>query len=75
VVSNRGALPEVVGDAAIVVDIANDRELPQALIRIASDAGLRDDLARRGLVRAAGFTWDRSAQITLDVLRAQASHR
>jgi glycosyltransferase involved in cell wall biosynthesis len=75
VVSNRGALPEVAGDAAIVVDIANDRELPQALIRIASDAGLRDDLAKRGLVRAAGFTWDRSAQITLDLLRAQASDR
>jgi glycosyltransferase involved in cell wall biosynthesis len=75
VASNRGALPEVVGDAAIVVDIADDCDLPDALIGVGGNSELREALIERGLARAAMFTWDRSAQITLDILRTQASYR
>ena len=74
VASNRGALPEVVGDAAIVVNLSNSDDLPDALIRVSTNAELRTGLIERGFERATEFTWERSAQITLDVLREQAAY-
>lgn len=74
VVSNRGALPEVVGDAALIVDIDSEREVTLALTRVANTPELREGLIERGLERAADFTWERSAQITLDVLREQSAY-
>jgi glycosyltransferase involved in cell wall biosynthesis len=67
VCSNRPALPEVVGDAALLVDPTNPNALASALGRLLDDATLRAELRARGLARAARFTWTRTAAETLRV--------
>src|SRR6266567_4260867 len=67
VCSNRTSLPEVVGDAAILVDPDNLQELVAAMRRVLSDSTLRDDLRARSLQRAALFNWHRTATETVVV--------
>ena len=72
VASNRGALPEVVGPAALVVD-PNDRdEMVRSVTSIVDDPALRGRLSEAGLRRASRFTWESTAQSTLRVLRTVA---
>ena len=61
VVSNRSSLPEVVGDAGLLVEIGDRSALAAALHRLLADPGLAADLAARGPARAALFTWQRAA--------------
>jgi glycosyltransferase involved in cell wall biosynthesis len=67
--SSCSALPGVAGDAAILVDPENIEELGAALVRLAEDDVLRQDLVRRGLARAAGMTWEAAVERTWDVYR------
>ena len=69
VCSNTSSLPEVAGDAALTVDPLDVSALAAAIRNVLSDAGLRDELRRRGLVRAASFSWTRTGQQTLEVYR------
>ncbi len=70
VAANRGSLPEVVGDAGLLVDDPTDPDaLAGAVVRGLGDAKLRRDLRARGLARAATFTWERTARQTLEVYR------
>jgi glycosyltransferase involved in cell wall biosynthesis len=64
ITSNRSALPEVAGDAALLVDPDRTDEIAAALQRVATDLELRTDLARRGLQRAATFTWEKAVSQT-----------
>ncbi len=66
--STTSSLPEVAGDAALLVDPLNTAALAAALARLVTDAALRDELRRRGLARAAAFRWERCAAETLRVL-------
>ncbi len=70
IVSDRGSLPEVVGDAAIIVEPTNGDILGTAVVRLLRDGAERGRLVERGRERAAEFTWERTARQTLDVLRA-----
>jgi glycosyltransferase involved in cell wall biosynthesis len=70
--SNTSSLPEVVGNAGLLVDPLDVGALADALRRLATDGELRRELARRGLRRAARFTWQRAADETLAVLRKAA---
>jgi len=63
--SNRSSLPEVVGDAGLSIDPEPDA-IARALVHVLTDDALRNDLARRSLRRAAGFSWHRTMQLTLD---------
>jgi len=65
ITSNTTSLPEVAGDAALLVSPGQVEELTQALVRLARDAELREDLRARGLQRAGLFSWDRTARETL----------
>jgi len=67
--SNVASLPEVVGDAAMLVDPRDVRALAAAMERLWNDAPLRDDLRTRGLARAARFSWEETARRTLAVYR------
>ena len=67
VASNRSALPEVVGDAGVMVNVEDSGALAVAMRRVLLDEELRVDLRRRGLARAAGFSWERSARTALGV--------
>jgi glycosyltransferase involved in cell wall biosynthesis len=70
VTSNVSALPEVVGDAALVVDPLDVDGLAAAIRRLWEDEALRDELRARGLARARQFTWDVTARLTLDAYAA-----
>ncbi len=74
VCSNASSLPEVAGDAALMVKPDDAGAFAGAVERVLADGDLRSELRARGLRRAAQFTWDRAAQQTMevyaDVLRA-----
>ncbi len=67
IVSNVSSLPEVVGDAALLIDPEHDEEITVALWRILSDDGLFESLRAKGLQRAAAFSWHRAAEQTMAV--------
>jgi glycosyltransferase involved in cell wall biosynthesis len=71
--SSTSSLPEVAGDAAMLVDPADTDAIAAGIARIVGDPALRADLRERGLARAATFTWDRCARETLAVLRECAA--
>jgi glycosyltransferase involved in cell wall biosynthesis len=73
VASNRTSVPEVVGDAALVVDPDDAPALAAAIRRVLEDGDLRADLRRRGLENVRRFTWERAARETLAVLREAAA--
>jgi glycosyltransferase involved in cell wall biosynthesis len=64
IVSDRSSLPEVVGDAGLVVAADSPEAWRRALEAVAGDAGLAADLRGRGILRAAEFSWRRSAELT-----------
>jgi len=72
VVSNRSSLPEVVGDAGMLVDPNSATSIAMAMQAILSDTDLAERCRGRGLERAASFTWERAARRTLDVLVSTA---
>jgi glycosyltransferase involved in cell wall biosynthesis len=69
ITSRRSALPEVAGDAALLVNPDDPEEIAAALVRLASDEALCDDLARRGRERALQFSWESTLGKTWDVYR------
>ena len=69
VTSARSALPEVAGDAAVLVDPGDTEALGVALRQLAGKEDLRRDLAWRGMARARLFTWEKAARQTWDVYR------
>lgn len=68
VCSNTSSLPELVGEAALTVAPTDVRGLIEAFRRLLTDKGLRHDLISQGLARVKRFTWEASAQATLEVL-------
>jgi glycosyltransferase involved in cell wall biosynthesis len=69
IASNRAALPEVVGDAGLLFDAEQERELASVLARVLSDPALADDLRRRSLARAGLYTPARTTGRILALLR------
>ena len=67
VCSNRSSLPEVAGDAALLVDPLDVDALAAALAQVLSDETLRREMRARGLTQAAQFSWERTARETLAV--------
>ncbi len=63
------SLPEVAGDAALLVDPLDVDALAGALVQVAGDEALRADLATRGFRRVRRFSWERAARETLAVYR------
>ncbi len=69
VCSDTSSLPEVAGDAALLVDPLNVDALAAALARVLQDEPLREQMRARGLAQAARFSWARAAEETLAVYR------
>ncbi|HET9067422.1 MAG TPA: glycosyltransferase family 1 protein [Amaricoccus sp.] len=69
------SLPEVVGDAGILVAPGDVAGLRAAMERLAADDALAADLTRRGYEQLARFSWHRAARETLDCLREAAALR
>ena len=68
VASGVSSLPEVVGDAGLLVDPADVEGWTDALERVCGDVEVAATLRRRGILRAAEFTWSRAAQRTWRVM-------
>jgi len=66
--STASSVPEVVGDAGILLDPNDAGAWADAVERIMQDGALREELSRKGLARAAQFTWERCARQTMRVL-------
>jgi glycosyltransferase involved in cell wall biosynthesis len=69
VTSNRSALPEVAGDAAMLVNPEDTDALRQALVDLTGSPDLAGELAGRGRTRARMFTWEKAVRETWDVYR------
>ncbi len=69
VASKRSSIPEVVGEAGLLVDPDQPAELADALRRVITDTALRERLRAEGLARAAQFTWRKTAEVVLQVYR------
>jgi glycosyltransferase involved in cell wall biosynthesis len=65
VISDRASLPEVVGDAGLLVDPDSPEALSEALARVLDDSELSADLGQRGLMRARQFSWAKAARQTM----------
>ncbi|HKY23374.1 MAG TPA: glycosyltransferase family 1 protein [Vicinamibacterales bacterium] len=69
VTSTVTSLPEVAGDAAVLVDPYSVEDIAAGIYKVLSDRGACEDMKRRGLARAATFTWARTAEQTVDAYR------
>lgn len=68
ITSNHGALAEVAGDAALLVDPSHPEDIAAAMSRIATDTVLCKELREKGLVRAGQFSWQKTAKEILEVI-------
>jgi glycosyltransferase involved in cell wall biosynthesis len=69
VTSNVSSLPEVVGDAAVLVNPENVFEIMRALRRVLLDQGLRERMKERSYLQAGKFSWEKSVRRILEVYR------
>jgi glycosyltransferase involved in cell wall biosynthesis len=65
VTSDRGSLPEIAGDAAVILPLEKPDEWPTSIRNALSDANLRERLVRKGLARIQAFDWDKTARLML----------
>ena len=69
VTSNVSSLPEVAGDAAVLVDPYDVGSIVDGMRRVLTDPHLATEMRRKGLVRARDFSWERSVARTHDIYR------
>jgi glycosyltransferase involved in cell wall biosynthesis len=72
IAARAGALPEVVGQAALLVDPRDPAEIAAAMVQVEREGGLAETLARAGAERATRFRWDQTAAEVLAVLKEVA---
>lgn len=73
--SARGALGEITGNAAVIIDPEDIHAIKTQLVLLAADASLREQLCARGLARARQFDWQRTAVKTLEVYQSALMRR
>ena len=73
--ANNSSLPEVAGDAAILVDPTDVDAIAEAMLRLSSDEALRQQLIEAGRANVARFSWQKAARETLAVLLKAAQQR
>lgn len=73
ITSHLSSLPEVAGDAAILVDPYSEAAITAAMQHVATDDSLRSQLSTAGLARASQFSWSKTGQATADLLRQYLS--
>ena len=67
ITSNYSSLPEVVGDAGLLIDPYNYEELAYAMYRVLTEPELRIHLSKKGLERSKNFSWRQTAEMTLNI--------
>jgi glycosyltransferase involved in cell wall biosynthesis len=67
ITSNVTSLPEIAGDAAVVIDPVNTQELVNAMIRLLTNEALAKELQQKGFDRVMKFTWEDTVRRTLQI--------
>ncbi|MFA5809802.1 MAG: glycosyltransferase family 1 protein [Thermoleophilia bacterium] len=67
ITSSKSSIPEVVGDAAVLVDPRKPGEMAGALEMVLSSDSMQEELIGKGVVRASGFSWERTAKQTREI--------
>jgi glycosyltransferase involved in cell wall biosynthesis len=75
ITSNTSSLPEVAGDAALLVDPHDVDAIAEAMYRLVTDDALRAELARRGLENVKRFSWEKCGRETLAVILEAGSSK
>jgi glycosyltransferase involved in cell wall biosynthesis len=75
VAANRGSLPEVLGDAGALVDPEQPADIARAIARMLSDAVYASACAARGVERARGFRWERTAHRVFEMYQQAIERR
>ena len=75
VASNRGSLPEVLGDAGALVDPDDPQELSAAMSRLIGNPACAADCRARGFAQARTFNWERTARLVYDAYQQAIDHR
>ncbi len=73
ITSNLSSLPEVAGNAAILINPYNTREITDAMQQIATNKQLRSQLSIKGLKQVSNFSWEKTGQATTEVLKKYIS--
>ena len=73
IASDLSCIPEIAGEAAILVDPRNTAAMKESMILLAESPGKREEYMRRGLERASCFSWARAAKETMEVYRSVIS--
>jgi len=69
ITSNTSSLPEVVGDAGIMINSTDSDQLCQAMLDLINNADLRNQLSQKGRDRAQQFSWSKCAKETIKVYK------
>ena len=67
ITSNVTSLPEVAGDAGILIDPLKEDEISSAMLQLLNDSHLRESLKQKALVQAARFSWKNAAKRVLEI--------
>ncbi|MFN7499336.1 MAG: glycosyltransferase family 4 protein [Dolichospermum sp.] len=70
ITSNISSIPEVTGNAAILIDPNDYMQLAEAILQVISDSQLRQNLINKGKIRADLFSWERTAAETLKAYKS-----
>lgn len=73
--AKNSALPEIAGDAALLVDPENVDDIAAAMLRLSQDENLRQELIAKGYENVKRFSWEKAARETLAVLEEAAAKR
>ena len=73
--SDRGGTGEVAGDAALLVDPENHRDIAAGMVRLAFEADLRERLALAGRIQSRKWSWSSTADLTVSVYRQLLAER
>jgi glycosyltransferase involved in cell wall biosynthesis len=68
IASRAGSLPEVTGDAAVLIDPYDVQGMADAKEAVLGDPGLREGMRRKGLEQAKRFSWERTAAMVFEIL-------
>jgi glycosyltransferase involved in cell wall biosynthesis len=71
IISNRSCLPEVAGDAALLIDPYSVESIEKGILRLAADGALRENLRRAGSARIQEFTWEKTVKVVLDWIESR----
>ncbi|MEI6575320.1 MAG: glycosyltransferase family 1 protein [Bacteroidota bacterium] len=75
ITSNTSSMPEVAGDAALIVDPFKPEEITAAIIKLIEDKSLKESFVQKGYVQAAKFSWKAMAENVLEIYREISSSK